>query len=98
MKEEFIKPKNDLVFKELIELKKIYIEHLEKFNTKIYFSFLSLSITLFVLHFTSDISFWWGISFFAATMIIESIWDNIRLRNFNSMIRQINNGKIKIIQ
>jgi hypothetical protein len=92
MKEE----EKKFIAKEIIETKKLYLEQIEKFDSRIYFSFLSLSITLLVLHFTSNISYWWGVGFFLITTLIsEPILDKRRKNVFNKLVKEIKSGRFE---
>lgn len=81
-----------------VEIRKMYSEQIEKFDSKIYFTFLSLSVTLTILHFTSTISYWWGIGAFVVTLIAEAILDSRRKKVSNNIIEEIEMEKIKEIK
>ena len=98
-----MKEENKLRAKEIINVKKQYLDQIEKFDSKIYFTFLSVSISLVLLNFKYDIIFnisnlllYSGIGLFLiTTLFLESILDNRRKKVFNELINEIKLGKFK---
>lgn len=100
------KEEKKFIAKEITEIKKLYLEQIEKFDSKIYFAFLSLSISLILLNFKIDNL--WGIPhllliigtilFLITTLGLETILDLRRKNQFNKLIEEIKIGKFDKIK
>ena len=82
--------------KEILELKKMYIHQFEKFESKVFFAFLTLSVSLLILHFTAGISYWWGLGgLLVVTIILDSVLFFWRKKSFNNLIKEIKGGTME---
>lgn len=83
--------------KEILELKKEYLEKSERLDTKIYFAFLAASFSLFGLSFKQSTLFWGILTIYAAgilfiiTVAMGIIIERYRKRQFNKLISEVKN-------
>jgi len=85
--------------KEILELRKLYLIQFEKFETKVFFTFLTLGVTLIILYFKMGISYWWGLGVLLfTTIILDSILQYWRKNSFNKLIEEVNIGEISLIK
>jgi len=84
---------------EILKLRRLYLVQFEKFETKVFFMFLSFSITLVILSFKLGISIWWGIGLFLfVTLILDTILGCWRKKSFNKVIKEIKSGNLGEIE
>lgn len=82
--------------KEVLELKKLYLLQIEKWESKFFFTILALSISLILFSIKGLIPLWVGIVLYlVTTIIVESVFEIWRTKKFNELKKEIETGKFK---
>ncbi len=82
--------------KEILELKKLYLLQIEKWESRFYFAILAFSVSLILLSLNGMISYWWGIGLYLiTTVILQNVFESWRTKKFNDLKREIETGKFK---
>ena len=92
--------------KEIIEVRKKYLEQIEKFDSKVYFTLLSFSISMIILNIKfpnflgiANLLLYFGGALFVITiLLLELVLDFRRKKLFNDLIREIKKGEIGSIK
>lgn len=85
--------------KEILELKKLYLIQIEKWEARYFFIILALSISLILLAIKGLMSYWWGISLYLiASIIMQPIFESWRTKKFNELKKEIELGKFEDIK
>ena len=75
--------------KEILELKKLYLIQFEKFETKVFLSWLTIFFGVFIAWIYRRIDGWIVILLALATMILDIMIDSWRKKSFNKVANEI---------
>ena len=82
--------------KEILELKKLYLVQIEKWESRFFFVILALSVSLILLSIKGLMSYWWGVSLYLiTTIILQPIFESWRTKKFNELKKEIERGKFE---
>lgn len=84
--------------REILELKKLYLVQIEKWESRTFFVIFSFFISLILLSFKYNLSYWWGLGGLLFIGFLESLFQNWRTRKFNELKREIETGKFKSME
>ena len=85
--------------KEVLELKKLYLVQIEKWESKFYFTILAFSISLIILSLKGKFSYWVGIGLYIiTTIILQPVLEYWRTEKFNDLKEEIEKGKFERIK